>query len=101
MKDQIAAGLKKELVDTLEKMGYPPEFGMAIASELGIEMTLRRMIGYLRNARPRSAEKIADEMLAICDDRERWRKKKAAEFYNSKYNELLYYGLDNTEDPRE
>jgi hypothetical protein len=64
-------------------------------------MTLRRMIGYLRNARPRSAEEIADEMLTICDDRERWRKKKAAEFYNSKYNELLYYGLDNTEDPRE
>lgn len=46
MKDQTVERLEKELVDILEKMGYPPKFGMAIASELGTEMTLRRMIGY-------------------------------------------------------
>jgi hypothetical protein len=56
------------------------------------------MIGYLRHARPRSAEEIADEMLAIMEDRERWIQKKSAQFYNSKYNEILYYGLGDEEE---
>ena len=58
---------------------------------------MSRMIGYLRNAKPQSAEEIADEMLAIMEDRERWTKKKEAEYYNAKYNEMLYFGL-GTED---
>ena len=78
-------------------MGYPKEFGIAIANNLRTEKTMSRMIGYLRNAKPRSAEEIADEMLAIMEDRERWTKKKEAEYYNAKYNEMLYFGL-GTED---
>lgn len=86
---------RKKLIDVIVRMGYPPEFGAAIAAELGTESTMQRMIGYLHNAKPRTAEEIADEMLAICDDRDRWVQKKKAEYYNSKYNELLYYGLGN------
>ena len=56
---------------------------------------MSRMIGYLHHAKPRSAEEIADEMLAIMSDRERWIKKKEAEQANAKYNELLYYGLSS------
>ena len=81
--------LHDELVDTLVHMGYPKVFGHDIADQLGSEKTMRRMIGYLHNARPRSAEEIADEMLAICYDRETWRKKKETEYYNEKYNEQL------------
>ena len=40
-------------------MGYPKEFGIAIANNLRTEKTMSRMIGYLRNAKPRSAEEIA------------------------------------------
>ncbi|MBO5998208.1 MAG: hypothetical protein J6P87_00810 [Lachnospiraceae bacterium] len=87
-----------ELVQTIVKMGYPEEFGKAVANNLRSEKTMSRMIGYLHHAKPRSAEEIADEMLAIMDDRERWIRKKEAEFYNSKYNELLYYGLGNDEE---
>ena len=54
---------------------------------------MSRMIRYLRNANPRSAEEIADEMLAIMEDRNRWVQKKEAEYYNAKYNEMLYNGL--------
>lgn len=90
--------LYQELIRTLEKMGYPEEFGAAIAGNLRTEKTMSRMLGYLRNAHPRSAEEIADEMLAIMEDRERWIQKKSAEFYNSKYNELLYYGLGEDDD---
>ena len=90
--------IRQELVEVIVRMGYPEEFGMAIADSLGTEMTMNRMIRYLDHARPRSAEEIADEMLAIVDDRDRWAKKKANEYYNRKYNELLYYGLGVEED---
>ena len=38
---------------------------------------------------PLSAEEIVDEALAISEERDRWAQKKAAEYYNSKYTELL------------
>ena len=84
-----------ELIDSIIKMGYPEEFGRAIAKNLGSEKTMRRMTSYLHHAKPRTAEEIADEMLAIMSDRERWIKKKEAEQANAKYNELLYYGLSS------
>ena len=83
----------RQLVETIVKMGYPEGFGIAIAENLRTEKTMSRMIGYLHHARPKSAEEIADEMLAIMEDRERWVQKKTSEYYNTKYNELLWYGL--------
>ena len=83
-----------DLVRTLVRMGYPKEFGAVIADNLRTERTMSRMISYLRQANPRSADEIADEMLAIMEDRERWIRKKTAEYYNSKYNELLWYGIE-------
>ena len=77
--------LAKELVETVVRMGYPEEFGHAIVQNLRTEKTMSRMIGYLKHAKPRSAEEIADEMLAIMEDRKRWIQKKEAEYYNSKY----------------
>ena len=61
----------RELIETIVHMGYPEEFGKAIAKNLGSEKTMRRMTAYLYSAKPRSAEEIADEMLAIMSDRER------------------------------
>lgn len=85
------------LTQTITRMGYPEEFGIAIAKNLGSEKMMNRMTVYLNSAKPRSAEEIADEMLAIMEDRDRWIKKKEAEYYNSKYNEMLYYGLGEDE----
>ena len=56
--------ITEELIQQLVRMGYPAEFGAAIANNLRTEKTMNRMIRYLRNASPRSAEEIADEMLA-------------------------------------
>ena len=64
--------ITEELIKQLVKMGYPAEFGAAIANNLRTEKTMSRMIRYLRNANPRSAEEIADEMLAC------WRSWKTA-----------------------
>ena len=83
----------RELVGTIKAMGYPEEFGQAIAKNLGSEKTMRRMTAYLYSARPRSAEEIADEMLAIMEDRERWIRKKEAERANARINQILNEGL--------
>ncbi len=90
--------LKTMLINKIRQMGYPEELGALIANELGSPKTLSRMFGYLNHAHPKSAEEIVDEMLAIKADRERWINKKKAEYYNSKYNELLMYGLDPEND---
>ena len=47
------------------------------------------MTSYLRNARPRSMEDIAEEMVAILEDRAHWIEKKQAEESNSRYNAWL------------
>ena len=41
-----------------------------------------------------SPEEIADEMVAIEEERQRWIQKKTAEYANQKYNELLAKGID-------
>ena len=84
----------RELIETIVHMGYPEEFGKAIAKNLGSEKTMLRMTTYLYSAKPHSAEEIADEMLAIMSDRERWIAKKEAEEANARYNEILNNGLE-------
>ncbi|MCB7319928.1 hypothetical protein [Lacrimispora sp. 210928-DFI.3.58] len=83
----------RQLFDTLRSMGYPEEFGDAIAKGLGGEKAMCRMTSYLNLAKPENAEEIVDEMLAISSEINVWRKKKETEYYNSKYNELLQDGL--------
>lgn len=85
--------MREELIKILRKMGYPDEFGIALADQLRTDNAIERLIGYLKSAKPHSAEEIADEMLAICDDRDRWKQKKESEYYNSKYNDILNHGL--------
>ena len=82
--------ITEELIQQLVRMGYPAEFGAAIANNLRTEKTMNRMIRYLRNASPRSAEEM--------EDRNRWIQKKEAEYYNAKYNEMLYNGLGVEDD---
>ena len=88
----------RELLETIVQMGYPEEFGKAVAKNLGSEKTMRRMTAYLYSAKPRSAEEIADEMLAIMSDRERWIAKKETEAANARYNEIRYCGFGDSEE---
>ncbi|WP_026516824.1 hypothetical protein [Butyrivibrio sp. MC2021] len=88
---------RDELVSAIEQLGFPGELGVQIAGQLGSPKAMDRMLAYLYNVKPGTAELIVDEMLAICSDIDSWHNKKAAEEANAKYNELLYYGL-GTED---
>ena len=74
---------RAELIDAIEQLGYPAEFGEVIAHELGGEKSMRRMTAYLRGADPHSPEQIADEMLAILDQRHRWVEQKIGERANA------------------
>lgn len=80
---------KDELVAAVKKLGFPESLGLQIAKELGSPKAMERMLAYLYYVKPRSAELIVDEMLAIKSDIDAWRKKKASEEANAKYNELL------------
>ena len=89
---------KDRLVAAIMRLGFPAELGEQIARELGSPKAMERMLSYLHYVKPRKAELIVDEMLAIRSDIQTWREKKASELANAKYNELLYYGLGDEED---
>ncbi len=88
---------RDELVAAMKKLGFPKDLGEQIAKQLGSPKAMDRMISYLYNVKPRTAELVVDEMLAIRSDIDNWHNKKAAEEANARYNEILYYGL-GTED---
>ena len=92
-KQQEWASTRDELVYAVNNLGFPDELGNLIAKQLGSPKAMRRMIGYLYNAKPNSEEAIVDEMLAICSDIDRWKEKKASEKANASYNDMLNYGL--------
>lgn len=83
------------LVRMMERLGFPTEFGEVIAESLGTEKQMERMIAWLGLMRPTTPEMVADEMLAIKAEFERYREKKVAEYCNSKYNEIMRCGLEN------
>ena len=90
---------KDELVQAVVRLGFPAELGEAAAAHLGSPKAMERMISYLDYVKPRSEELLVDEMLAIRSEIDAWREKKASEEVNAAYNEMLYYGLGNEEDP--
>ena len=65
---------RDQLVSAVKDLGLPEELGEQIAKQLGSPKAMDRMMGYLYYVKPRSAELIVDEMLAICSDIDRWRK---------------------------
>lgn len=89
---------KNDLVQAVSILGFPEDLGEQITKQLGSPKAMRRMISYLHNVKPKSAELVVDEMLAICSEIERWRDKKATEEANARYNEMMYYGLGNEEE---
>ena len=88
---------KNDLVYEIERLGFPTDLGEQVAKMLGSPKAMQRMMGYLYNVKPRSAEMIVDEMLAIQSDVARWKEKKASEEANARYNEVLNYGLGDSE----
>lgn len=95
------ARARDELVRNIERLGFPAELGEMIAKNLGSPKAMERMNAYLFYVKPKTAELIVDEMLAICSEIDAWRDRKAAQEANAKYNELLYQGFGTEDDDAE
>ena len=79
----------EDLLTAVASIGYPQELAMILADELRGEKSMRRMAAYLQAARPKTMEEIADELLAIIEQRDAWTRKKISERAQSSFNEFL------------
>ena len=93
MADKEWIRTKDRLVQTIVRLGFREDLGLAVAKSLGSPKAMERMISYLVNVKPKTEELVVDEMLAICSEIAAWKEKKASEEANAKYNEMLYFGL--------
>ncbi len=89
---------KGRMMDAMKVLGFPEALGDELVKNLGSPKAMDRMTSYLKNVKPKKAELVVDEMLAICSDIARWRDKKESERANTAYNEILYFGLENMPD---
>ena len=87
MKPRTAKSL--ELYDILLRRGYPEPFCDEITKNLNPDWTAQRMIGYLSHYKKLPMEEIADEMLAILNDRNRIMQKHELEETNARWNDYL------------
>ena len=92
---KIWAESRDRLVLAVISLGFPPEFGVMIAKYLGSPRAIDRMTAYLDYEKPKEIHLVVDEMLAIRSEIDAWKEKKASQEANARYNEILYYGLDN------
>ena len=84
----------QDLMEVMTGMGFTREFAEIISASLISDKARVRMTSYMLQFRPVRMEDVADEMLSINAQFESWKRKKIAEYYNSKYNILLRDGLD-------
>ena len=91
------ADARNRLTDTLVRIGYPAELGDVIARHIGSPKGIERMISYLNCEKPDRVELIADEMIAIKSDIDRWRDRKESLRANEAYNSVLNNGLYDDE----
>lgn len=57
--------LSLEVTAQLLRLGFPAAFARLVGEQLNTDFTARQMLGYLRDAHPRTMEEVADEMLGI------------------------------------
>lgn len=83
-----------ELYNLMIRQGYPEEFADIITKNLNTDFIAMRMIGYLYRYEKPSITDVADEMLAILEDRNRIMEKKELERVNAAWNEFLNTGFE-------
>lgn len=74
----------KQVYEALLKKGIPEELCREMAEKyLNTDYTATRILGYLYGHEEVTEEMVVDEMIAILEDRERFRKKQEAERANA------------------
>ena len=85
------------LIAEMVSLGFPEELGVLAARHLGHPKAMERMTAYLQYMQPKDVNIVVDEMLSIREEIDRWHEKKRSQEANSKYNEFLWYGIDEEE----
>lgn len=79
---------KKELMTAMTQLGFPEALGNEVAKNLGSPQAMERMTSYLYYVKPKKAELVVDEMLAICSEIAAWKENKASIAANANYNRI-------------
>ena len=91
----MASERSKEVYRALVEKGFPDGLCKEIAYKyMNTDYTATRMLGYLYRMTDPSEEMVVDEMLAIVDDRDRFRKKHEMEEAQAAVNKIYNEGLD-------
>ena len=91
----MASDKSKEVYEALREKGIPENLCREIAYKyMNTDYTATRMLGYLYRITEPSVEMVVDEMIAILDDRERFRKKHEMEQAQSSINKIYNEGLE-------
>lgn len=91
----MASERSKEVYRALVEKGFPDGLCKEIAYKyMNTDYTATRMLGYLYRMTDPSEEMVVDEMLAILDDRDRFRKKHEMEEVQAAVNKIYNEGLD-------
>jgi len=64
-----------EVSERLAELGFSEEFAYLVGTQMNTDFTARMMLGYLRDAQPKTMEEVADEMLGILELRDKCMKK--------------------------
>lgn len=86
-----------ELYQLILRRGYREEFCGIVTKNLNTDFTAKRMIGYLSHYQHPTLEEIADEMLAILNDRNRIMQKKDLEKINASWNIYMMQSFNENE----
>ena len=98
---KVWARARDGLADELNKLGYPRELADLLARQLRSPRAIDRMASYVRQARPRSVEMLADEMLAITAEIDAWRDRRESQDAQAAYNAWLFYRKTDAEEEAE
>lgn len=63
--------LSLDVTTRLLQMGFSDAFARLVGEQLNTDFTARQMLGYLRDAQPKTMEAVADEMLGILSLRDK------------------------------
>ena len=85
----MASEMSKEIYRILLQKGFDEELSREIAfTHMNTDYTATRMLGYLYRLSTPTEEMVVDEMLAILEDRERFRKKRIGRSTGGDYSVL-------------
>jgi len=82
------SGKSRDLYGFMIKKGYDEAFSRLISMHMSTEYTSRRMMGYIAGRGNASPEDIADEMMAILGDIEKFKQKHISERAQEKINDF-------------